>query len=75
LVVVASFLPSWGGGIEVEMANEAGVPVVVIHPKDKKVSRLLRGNPAVIQVLRYYSEDQVLLLLRTVFENLLAPTA
>ena len=53
LIVVTSSGPSWGGGIEVEMAREAGVPVIILCLNDKKVSRLLRGNPAVILQIGY----------------------
>ena len=45
LLVVVAIAPSWGGGIEVEIANHAGVPGVLLHPEGKRVSRLLRGNP------------------------------
>lgn len=50
LVVVTLFGPTWGGGIEVEMANQAHVPAILICDKtrleQRLVSRLLRGNPA-----------------------------
>jgi len=50
LLIVVAILPSWGGGIEVEMANQSGVPALLICKRKKlearKISRLLRGNPA-----------------------------
>jgi len=70
LVAVAAFTPSWGGGIEVEMANSAGVPVIVVHPRDKKVSRLLRGNPAVLEVISYRDESHALALLGSRFADI-----
>lgn len=73
VVVVASFSPSWGGGIEVEMANKAGVPVIiVVHEQKQRVSRLLRGNPAVRGIVFYRDEDQALELLRREFASLFA---
>ena len=59
LLVVVAVAPSWGGGIEVEMARESGVPAIIVCEREKlearKISRLLRGNPAVIQVIAYDS--------------------
>jgi len=49
-VVVA---PSWGSGIEVEMARQSNVPVIVVAPEEKKVSRLLLGNKSVVKVIYY----------------------
>ena len=60
LLIVIAVAPSWGGGIEVEMAHRSRVPVIVLHPKGKKVSRLLRGNPAVEEVIEYESEEDAL---------------
>ncbi|MDO8536628.1 MAG: hypothetical protein Q7R94_00055 [bacterium] len=63
LLVVVAIVPSWGGGIEVEMANRSGVPVVILCEKEKlrqkKISRLLRGNPAVKEVISYDYELQI----------------
>ena len=55
VLIVVAVAPSWGGGIEVEMANQSHVPVIVLCSKSQlaagKVSRLLRGNPAVKYVI------------------------
>ncbi|OGG44202.1 hypothetical protein A2841_04175 [Candidatus Kaiserbacteria bacterium RIFCSPHIGHO2_01_FULL_48_10] len=63
LLVVAAIAPSWGGGIEVEMARESNVPVVILCRQKKlgdgRVSRLLRGNPAVIQILSSGSDRAI----------------
>ncbi len=68
LVLVATFTPSWGGGIEVEMAYRSNVPVIVLCERSKleqrKISRLLRGNPAVISVISYDTEEEVVEKLR-----------
>lgn len=64
LVLVVAIAPSWGGGIEVEMANRSGVPVMVLCEKQKleqrKISRLLRGNPAVVSIISYESEGDAI---------------
>lgn len=64
LLIVAAIAPSWGGGIEVEMANQNKVPVIILCEKEKldnrKVSRLLRGNPAVTDILTYTNEQEAL---------------
>ncbi len=46
-------LPSFGVGIEVELAREHGVPVVIVVERDRPVSRILLGNPAVVEVVRF----------------------
>ncbi len=64
LMIVCVIAPSWGGGIEVEMANRSGVPVVLLCEREKlhtrKISRLLRGNPAVRCTIGYDSHEQAL---------------
>lgn len=60
LIAVASFGPSWGGGIEVEMARANGVPIILLHKRGFKVSRLLRGNPGITATIVYESETEAL---------------
>ncbi len=47
--------PSWGGGMEVQMCNEHGIPIVLMYPKtvSKKPSRLLRGSPSLMAEIAY----------------------
>lgn len=51
LVVAYVGMPSLGVGIEVELAHHANTPVVIMFEKSKgearRISRLVRGNPAV----------------------------
>ena len=54
---------SWGGGIEVEMANNAGIPVILMSRVGVKVSRLLRGNPSIFGWIVYTDEKNALQLL------------
>lgn len=67
LVVAVADNPSLGVGIEVEMAYHANKPVVLICRGDKirerKISRLIRGNPAVVHEIEYFDEADALSLL------------
>lgn len=53
VVVAYAGIPSFGVGIEVELAREHNVPVVLVVERDRTVSRLLLGNPAVVDVVRF----------------------
>jgi hypothetical protein len=53
VVVAYAGIPSFGVGIEVELAREHAVPVVLVVERDRTVSRLLLGNPAVVDVVRF----------------------
>ena len=68
VVIVVAIAPSWGGGIEVEMANEHDVPIVILCERKKlqqgKISRLLRGNPAVKAIIEYDTQDEAILKLK-----------
>jgi len=67
-LIVVAIAPTWGGGIEVEMANRYGVPAIILVERDKlarrKISRLLRGNPAVKEIIAYDTENEALQKLR-----------
>ncbi len=64
LLVVVAVAPSWGGGIEVEMANVNKIPAVLLCAekklKDRRISRLLRGNPAFVEQIVYNDETDAL---------------
>ena len=70
-LVVVTIAPSWGGGIEVEMAYRSDVPIIILHEVGKKPSRLLLGNPGVKAVVEYASVDDALLRLNREFLALL----
>lgn len=53
VLVVYAGLPSFGVGIEVEIAREHGVPVILVVERDRPVSRMLLGSPAVAEVVRF----------------------
>lgn len=73
-LVAVPVAPSWGGGIEVEIAHHEEVPVVLLCEAAKlaarKISRLLRGNPAVIAEISYATEEDALRQLKPVLADL-----
>ncbi len=60
ILIVVAIAPSWGGGIEVEMAHRSDVPVILLYEKGKRVSRLLKGNPAIKRIIEYENEKDAL---------------
>ncbi len=52
VLIAYAGLPSLGVGTEVEVVREHGVPVVIVVERDRPVSRILLGNPAVVEVVR-----------------------
>lgn len=60
LLVVVALEPSWGGGIEVEMAYRSEVPVIILVEQGKRISRLLRGNPAVRAIVEFLGHADAL---------------
>ncbi len=60
MLIVVAIAPSWGGGIEVEMAHGSGVPAILLYEKGKRLSRLLRGNPAIKKMIEYENEKDAL---------------
>src|SRR6266513_2143836 len=57
VLVAYAGIPSFGVGIEVEVAREHGVPVIVVAERDRPISRLLLGNPAVVEVVKFGELD------------------
>ena len=61
LVIAYIGRPALGPGIEIEIARAAKIPVVVIYEADrlsqKKVSRLARGNPAVVKEISFANKN------------------
>ena len=53
LVIAYAGTPSFGVGIEVEIARERGIPVILVAERDRLVSRILLGSPAVADVVRF----------------------
>ena len=57
VVIAYAGIPSFGVGIEVELAREHAVPVVIVAERDRPISRLLLGNPAVVEVVKFADLD------------------
>src|ERR1700694_2572136 len=57
VLVAYAGIPSFGVGIEVELAREHDVPVVIVAERDRPISRLLLGNPAVVEVVKFADLD------------------
>jgi 2'-deoxynucleoside 5'-phosphate N-hydrolase len=72
VVVAYAGLPSFGVGIEVELAREHGVPVIVVAESDRALSRLLLGNPAVVEVVRFADLEGLRRSLAAAFERVAA---
>ncbi len=61
LVVACVGISSTGVGIEIELAYHANKPVILLYEQKKlnerRISRLVRGNPAVVSHIVYESFD------------------
>src|SRR2546429_7346534 len=57
VLIAYAGIPSFGVGIEVELAREHGVPVIVVAERDRPISRLLLGNPPVVEVVKFPDLD------------------
>src|SRR2546422_4264386 len=53
VLIAYAGIPSFGVGIEVELAREHAVPVIIVAERDRPISRLLLGNPAVVEVVNF----------------------
>ncbi len=75
LVIAVVDNPSLGVGIEVEMAYHANKPVVLLCKQDlveaRKISRLVRGNPAVIREIIYSDFEEARSLLGVFLDSFL----
>ncbi len=53
LLIAYVGLPALGVGCEIEIAHERGIPVVLLAEHGAVVSRMIRGNPAIVAELRF----------------------
>lgn len=60
LVIAYVGLPSLGVGMEIEIAHQSGVPVVLLFETHRRVSRIARGNPAVVDEIQFNDFDEAL---------------
>jgi len=52
--------PSLGVGTELEIAKNNNVKIILIYPKEQKISREALGNPAISEKIIYSSEEEAL---------------
>src|SRR5712691_8111732 len=72
VLIAYAGIPSFGVGIEVELAREQGVPVIVVVERDRPLSRLLLGNPAVVEVVKFADLDGLRRTLAAALERIAA---
>ncbi len=53
LLIAYVGMPSLGVGQEIEIARGNNIPVVLLMEKDRRISRMVRGNPAVIAEIHF----------------------
>lgn len=75
LIVAVADNPSLGVGIEVEMAYHAAKPVVLLCHQDRitqrRISRLIRGNPGVVHEIIYTDQSEALIRLEGFIQSFL----
>ncbi len=62
--------PSTGTGIEIEFARTKKIPVYLLYPKGTRVSRMIRGCPAIKEEIAYSSETDGLRKLEALLKRL-----
>jgi len=67
--------PSTGTGQEIEYAKEHNIPVYLIYEKDKPVSRMVKGNPAVYGVIEFADYEDSLRQLDTLLASIREKTS
>ncbi len=63
VLIVCALAPSWGGGGECQLANNCGIPLVILKRKDQRFTRYVLGMPMVKKVIEYENEDEAMVLL------------
>ena len=68
LVIAYVSIPSLGVGAEIEMAHQAGIPVVLLYeeelPPERRISRLTRGTPNVVYEIQFPKNQPLVALQR-----------
>lgn len=67
--------PSTGTGQEIEYAKEHNIPVYLVYEKNKPVSRMVRGNPAVRGVIEFTDYEDSLKQLDTLLASIKEKTS
>lgn len=53
LLIVVALEPTWGGGMEVGWCDDRDIPIVILKPAYKQISRLLLGSFSIRGVLEF----------------------
>src|SRR2546430_3848520 len=72
VLIAYAGIPSFGVGIEDELAREHGVSVIVVAERDRPISRLLLANPAVVEVVKFADLDGLRRQLQTALARIAA---
>lgn len=64
LLIAYVGIPSLGVGSELEMAKESGVPIILLYEEDRPVSRVARGNPAIVAQVCFETFEEALDILK-----------
>lgn len=70
VVIAEVSYPSLGTGGEIEVAREAGKPVVLLSKKGKSVSSYTKGNSAVVYHIEYEAKEDACGMLKNVLRQL-----
>lgn len=62
--------PSTGTGLEIEHAHIKEIPVYLLYEKGKRISRMLRGCPAVKKEIVFESESDALIQFSSLLQSL-----
>ncbi|MEK7141498.1 MAG: hypothetical protein AAB800_03055 [Patescibacteria group bacterium] len=62
--------PTTGTGLEIEHSYIKGIPVYLLYEKGKRISRMLRGCPAIKKELVFTDESDALTQLDTLLKSL-----
>jgi deoxycytidylate deaminase len=71
LMIVYGGELSFGVGQEIEIANQAKTLVILLKPKEKKISRMLLGSPNILDVLEYENLSHAKELLSKTLNNVI----
>lgn len=51
--------PSHGVGMELQMAHNNDIPIMALAEENEKISSMVVGNPAVVDIIRYKNKESL----------------
>lgn len=60
LFVLLALKPSFGAGQEVEIAYNSLIPMIIIHPQDSRLSRMVEGVPTKLKYIMSFEDENSL---------------